>query len=98
MYNGEQKQTNNTINSGTANSMSTTKPVRMDKINMDFDHLSVVSEECLSNGDDPANGSSNGVDEAMLAGYQSTVPPLTHFENLCYKDIGQNIGTYSKMY
>lgn len=73
------------------------KPARMDKINMDFDHLSVVSEECLSNGDDPANGcaGANGADEALLSGYQTTVPPLTHFENLSYKDIGPNLGEFA---
>lgn len=72
----------------------------MDKVNIDFDHLSVVSEECLSNSDDPTNScsvdaaDSNGknADDASMSNFQSSVPPLTHFENLCYKDIGPNIG------
>lgn len=86
--NGEQKHSSN----GAA-----VKAARSDKINMDFDHLSVVSEECLSNSDDPANGyaGGNGADEALLSGFQSTVPPLTHFENLSYKDIGPNLGEFA---
>lgn len=31
------------------------KPIRSEKMDMSFDHLSVVSEECLSNSDDQTN-------------------------------------------
>lgn len=88
--NGDQKHSNSGVT-------PTAKPARVDKINMDFDHLSVVSEECLSNNGDPANGYAgvNSVDAAMLSGFQSTVPPLTHFENLSYKDIGPNLGAFT---
>lgn len=75
------------------------KPVRNDKIDMNFDHLSVVSEECLSNSDDQSNNKPDnkmdpieGVEENFYTNFQSTVPSLQHFENLSYKDIGPNIG------
>lgn len=75
------------------------KPIRNDKIDMNFDHLSVVSEECLSGSDDQSNiktDSKNdpieGVAESIYTNFQSTIPPLEHFENLSYKDIGPNIG------
>lgn len=73
---------------------------RNDKINMNFDHLSVVSEECLSNSEDQTNANNNKSDtelseitqDPVYANFQSTIPPLKHFENLSYKDIGPNIG------
>lgn len=75
------------------------KPIRNDKIDMNFDHLSVVSEECLSGSDDQSNiktDSKNdpieGIEESIYTNFQSTIPPLEHFENLSYKDIGPNIG------
>lgn len=92
-------------------------------MDMQFDHLSVVSEECLSNSDDqndqhkrkhqqmlaksstsnllprpptPLNSADDFVPEKsaalLYADFQSSVPPLTHFENLSYKDIGPNVG------
>lgn len=73
-------------------------PIRNDKINMNFDHLSVVSEECLSNSDDQANPNNKSDEptvttpDPVYANFQSTIPPLKHFENLSYKDIGPNIG------
>lgn len=72
------------------------KPTRSEKVSSNYDHLSVVSEECLSNGDDQMNNKNIDTntkfsDDAFSA-YQSTVPPLAHFENLSYKDIGPNIG------
>lgn len=109
------------INANKTNPMvSSPKAQRSEKIDMNFDHLSVVSEECLSNSEDQSNknssGSSNnkndnksnnngnskpnisrndtleGIDESIYTNFQSTVPPLKHFENLCYKDIGPNLG------
>lgn len=75
-----------------SNQASMPGPVRNDKINMNFDHLSVVSEECLSNGDD--QHSKNGTESTIenYNNFQSTIPPLKHFENLSYKDIGPNLG------
>lgn len=68
-------------------------PVRNDKINMNFDHLSVVSEECLSNGEDQNSKTEAELAvEAIYNNFQSTIPPLKHFENLSYKDIGPNVG------
>lgn len=81
------------------NQTSMPKPVRNDKIDMNFDHLSVVSEECLSNSDDQSNNKPDskndpieGIDENIYTNFQSTIPPLEHFENLIYKDIGPNVG------
>lgn len=85
------------------------KPIRSEKMDMSFDHLSVVSEECLSNSDDqPSNQPisksddvflSNTKSESPYANFQSTIPPLKHFENLSYKDIGPNIGkTLSELF
>lgn len=85
------------------------KPIRSEKMDMSFDHLSVVSEECLSNSDDQTNNQaisksddvflSNTETESPYANFQSTIPPLKHFENLSYKDIGPNIGkTLSELF
>lgn len=95
--------------------------MRPDKLDIQFDHLSVVSEECLSNSDEQSEQQrriqqqtrtksnisvvmtptllsdvDNFVPEKsavlLFADFQSTVPPLTHFENLSYSDIGPNVG------
>lgn len=94
------------------------KNSRPDKLNINFDHLSVVSEECMSTSDDQievqqkriqhqldqyetklrtlscgtANHSPQTSAELMFSDFRSTVPPLKHFENLSYKDIGPNVG------
>lgn len=85
-----------------SNQTSMPAPVRNDKINMNFDHLSVVSEECLSNSEDQTNQSikderqvSELTAEHIYNNFQSTIPPLKHFENLSYRDIGPNIGENS---
>lgn len=109
------------INATKANPMvSSPKAQRSEKIDMNFDHLSVVSEECLSNSEDQSNKNSSGsnnsnnkddnnpkpsskpnisrndtldsIDESIYTNFQSTIPPLKHFENLSYKDIGPNLG------
>lgn len=71
-------------------------PIRNEKINMNFDHLSVVSEECVSNSDDQMNRNSKSENkpsgDPIYTNFQSTIPPLKHFENLSYEDIGPNIG------
>lgn len=82
---------------------------------MNFDHLSIVSEENLTNSDDTFEvRSCGGVAETKtetsvmdkkskskqrncsefvaLHDFQSVVPPLAHFENLCYEKIGPNLG------
>lgn len=95
--------------------VSSPKTQRSEKIDMNFDHLSVVSEECLSNGEEQSNKNSTSnnnnnnastkcdinqndtldrIDESIYTNFQSTVPPLKHFENLSYKDIGPNIGEW----
>lgn len=99
--------------------------LRPEKMDIQFDHLSVVSEECLSNSDDqieqqkrkhqqmlaqsnvndllprpptPMGNADNFVPEKsaalLFADFHSSVPPLTHFENLSYKDIGPNLGKF----
>lgn len=115
------------MNSANATAAATTSSIlktssRPEKIDINFDHLSVVSEECLSNSDDQVrdeqrrmhqhrqhqmndllavpptslNDADNFVPETAAAqiftDFQSTVPPLAHFENLSYKDIGPNVG------
>lgn len=82
--------------SNKSNQATMPKPTRNEKIDMSFDHLSVVSEECLSNSDDQANNKLDGdactVKDPIYTNFQSTIPPLKHFESLSYKDIGPNIG------
>lgn len=75
-----------------SNQASMPAPVRNDKINMNFDHLSVVSEECLSNSEDQTNQNTKDDAEYIYSNFQSTIPPLKHFEDLSYRDIGPNIG------
>lgn len=96
---------NNSSNSSTGSILKSSRP---EKLNINFDHLSVVSEECLSNSDDQIEQqrrltASIGIDtltpdntsaEILYAEFQSTVPSLAHFENLSYKDIGPNIGKF----
>lgn len=98
----------NALNSTTTGSIL--KVPRPEKLNINFDHLSVVSEECLSNSDDQNEQQKqqqrlNQGDEVfapeasaerLFADFHSTVPPLTHFENLSYKDIGPNVGKSAK--
>lgn len=79
--------------------VSIPKSQRNDKIDLNFDHLSIVSEECLSNNEDQAetqlnkNVKKRSIDGTDIPEFQSTIPPLEHFENLSYRDIGPNIGT-----
>lgn len=93
---------NTSCGSGGA-STSILKPCRADKLQLNFDHLSVVSEECLSNSDDQMEKdkrmkrpSDELIPESaeLMTDFQSVVPPLSHFENLSYKDIGPNVGEY----
>lgn len=107
----------NTENNTNTNTSSTgiLKNSRPEKLNINFDHLSVVSEECLSNSDDQMDGKqkklkqkNNQFDqqqqeqppspqsetsaEITYREFQSQIPPLTHFENLPYEEIGPNVG------
>lgn len=95
------RATNNQNCSGAGASIL--KPSRTEKLHLTFDHLSVVSEECLTNSDDGEKDKRNkrSGDEfipesavELLTDFQSVVPPLSHFENLSYKDIGPNVGTF----
>lgn len=80
--------------------VSIPKSQRNDKIDLNFDHLSIVSEECLSNNEEHTETQSNknakerSIDETDIPEFQSTIPPLEHFENLSYRDIGPNIGKF----
>lgn len=89
------------------------KPQR-EKLHVNFDHLSIVSEETTltqSGGDDgeaddetdcvPISATALNDDFvpdmcAALYDFQSIVPSLAHFENLCYEDIGPNLGLFSR--
>lgn len=87
---------------GTCTGTSILKQRGPEKLQMNFDHLSVVSEECLTNSDDQAERekrnqlvSDDFVPETavgLLADFQAVMPPLSHFENLSYRDIGPNVG------
>lgn len=84
------------ISGGSA--VSIPKSQRNDKIDLNFDHLSIVSEECLSNNEEQTetqlnkNVKKRSIDGTDIPEFQSTIPPLEHFENLSYRDIGPNIG------
>lgn len=97
--NGDKSHGYGVIKSNKTGPASMPAAIRNEKINMNFDHLSVVSEECLSNSDEQMNQnckSNNEPNESaqdpIYTNFQSTIPPLQHFENLSYKDIGPNIG------
>lgn len=68
------------------------KQCRSEKLQSNSDHLSVVSEECLSNSDDQTE--KNKPIKVDKAQFISEIPttPLSHFENLSYRDIGPNVG------
>lgn len=82
-------------------------------LHVNFDHLSIVSEEepstagggggyCdLLDGDDEVYYGSDRAAAVQsdqmfssLNDFQSIVPPLAHFENLCYEQIGPNLGKF----
>lgn len=78
---------------------------RSDNPEKHFDILSVVSEECLSNVsegqqtnhiDNRINGEldqySVVIPSEINMDYQTIIPPLKHFEDISYKDVGPNIG------
>lgn len=98
MTNGDKTNGHETIKSTKASPASMPPPIRNDKLNMNFDHLSVVSEECLSYSDDQSSTKNSKsdtepiVNDPIYTNFQSTIPPLKHFENLSYKDIGPSIG------
>lgn len=50
------------------------KPIRSEKMDMSFDHLSVVSEECLSNSDDQTNNKQNNKSENENNGVSNLNP------------------------
>ncbi|XP_037047807.1 uncharacterized protein LOC119082384 isoform X2 [Bradysia coprophila] len=83
-----------------------TFPKMKEKLHVNFDHLSIVSEETFSGScDNPSspNLADNTIDSikeeseykpdacSALIDFQSIVPPLAYFENLCYEDIGPNL-------
>lgn len=86
----------------------TNLPKTKDKLHVNFDHLSIVSEETFSgscenpsspnlveNITDPIKLESDEYKPdacSALIDFQSIVPPLAYFENLCYEDIGPNLG------
>lgn len=93
----------------TSPDISNKKP---DKLHVNFDHLSIVSEENFTNSSDEVDGGTTAVPSAMttatasipvqepkttanicaaLTDFQSIVPPLAHFENLKYEEIGPNL-------
>lgn len=81
-------------------------PKTKEKLHVNFDHLSIVSEETFTgscenpsspnfteNNVDPTKEESEYIPEACsVIDFQSIVPPLAYFENLCYEDIGPNLG------
>lgn len=78
-----------------------------EKLHVNFDHLSIVSEETFTGScENPSspNFTENNVNSikeegeyqpdacSALIDFQSIVPPLAYFENLCYENIGPNLG------
>lgn len=84
-------------------------PKAKEKLHVNFDHLSIVSEETFTGScENPSspNLAENNINPikkespeykpdacSALIDFQSIVPPLAYFENLCYEDIGPNLGT-----
>ncbi|XP_063696878.1 GATA zinc finger domain-containing protein 14 [Culicoides brevitarsis] len=74
---------------------------KKEKLHVEFDHLSIVSEESQrSPNEDSANRLAVNEPKVQpkapespfpLTELQSLVPPLTHFENLPYESIGGNV-------
>lgn len=83
-------------------------PKVKEKLHVNFDHLSIVSEETFTGScENPSspNLAENNIESikeesseykpdacSALIDFQSIVPPLAYFENLCYEDIGPNLG------
>lgn len=94
------------------------------KLHVNFDHLSIVSEEETSitgcggggglghsdslDGDDEdddhrqrcthtVEAQSDQMSSSTLIDFQSIVPSLAHFENLCYEKIGPNLGKFARV-
>lgn len=77
-----------------------------EKLHVNFDHLSIVSEETFTGScENPSspNFAENNIDSikeeleykpdaCSVIDFQSIVPSLAYFENLCYEDIGPNLG------
>ncbi len=77
-----------------------------EKLHVNFDHLSIVSEETFTGScenpsspnlpenstDAMKDDSEYKPDASTVIDFQSIVPPLAYFENLCYEDIGPNLG------
>ncbi|KAG4075822.1 hypothetical protein HA402_003648 [Bradysia odoriphaga] len=64
-----------------------------ENLHVNFDHLSIVSEENTPNCDETlssSTGHSRG-NETPMAEFQSNIPSLAHFENLRYDEIGPNL-------
>lgn len=83
-------------------------PKVKEKLHVNFDHLSIVSEETFTGScENPSspNFPENNIDSikeesseykpdaSSVIDFQSIVPSLAYFENLCYEDIGPNLGT-----
>ncbi len=67
-----------------------------ENLHVNFDHLSIVSEENTPNCDDTLSsttGHSHG-NVTPIPEFQSNVPSLAHFENLRYEEIGPNLGRF----
>lgn len=77
-----------------------------EKLHVNFDHLSIVSEETFTGScENPSspNFAESNIDAikeeteykpeaCSVIDFQSIVPSLAYFENLCYEDIGPNLG------
>lgn len=79
--------------------------LKKDRPHVEFDHLSIVSEESSQRSpNDASNGEATPtnyqqqqhtqvVPESLLAELQSVMPPLKHFENIQYENVGPgNVG------
>ncbi|KAG5682007.1 hypothetical protein PVAND_011402 [Polypedilum vanderplanki] len=97
------------LNASTSHSEEHTKRVGKDRLNLNFDHLSVVAEESsegnsLAHSEDtsiPINDLSAFLHKAdslsPLSYLQKLNPPLSHFENLPYDKIGDSVDLHGNI-
>lgn len=104
---------NNETNNDVTQSNGTASKPKKEKHHVEFDHLSIVSEESQRSPNEdrlllsvPENNSNNSSNNKKapespfpLAELQSVIPSLAHFENLQYDNIGPgNVGMLQVLY
>lgn len=105
---GSEANTDTSQHNGTASSLSCSSrdsKAKKEKLHVEFDHLSIVSEESQRSPNEDNNRLAVQSEPKPpkapespfpLTEIQSLVPPLTHFENIPYESIGGNVGKISQ--